>query len=464
MYRLWVALGLGASLAGSAASAQAQGKYRRPTCELSTSHFLVDQAETYLKGGTEEKDPEKREQLLGDTRRTLFEAIDRGEVENATVWYFLGRLFVLTDDAAGVDTAFARAERLAPRCAEDISYYRQMVWVPLINAAVDSLQAGAFEGAKRTLRWANRLDPSDPVGFYYLARIFASEGETDSAFLYLKRVAQMEPTDSTREKNLEDAVESIALLHHSLEEWDSSLVWHERLGEIDPDNPEALARLAESHAKTGNEDRALELYEGVFAGADAMDSYALFGVGEQLYLSERFVLAARAFEMGLGKNPFSRQGLYNLVSCYRAMAEDKVLSSAERKDAATKMEEAAKHLVEVDPQSQEALGLLAAAYQVQLRERATDRMVVRMNRLKFDITVFFAEPSDGGYMVQGRFRNLRDSETMVPTITFEFLDGEGNVVTTDTAGGESLAGRDSMNFAVSGQGASILAYRYRIEN
>jgi hypothetical protein len=83
-----------------------------------------------------------------------------------------------------------------------------------------------------------------------------------------------------------------------------------------------------------------------------------------------------------------------------------------------------------------------------------------MNDLTFEIEVFFAESANGVYQVQGRFRNMRDGLTNVPIFTFEFLDAGGNVVGSDTAGGESVAPGDALNFAVMGQG-DIIAYRYK---
>ena len=459
MRRLLVCTGVGVALSLVAGVAEAQD-YRRPGCDISRGHFLVSQAETYVKGGSEESDPVARQQLFIDALRTLREALDRGEVENAAVWYFLGRTYFELDDALGLDSAFSRAVRLKPDCEEDALYYRDLMWVPLINDAIDSLQSGAFDGAKDLLRRASALKPTDNIGFYYLARIFASEGETDSAFYYLKRVAEMEPIDSTREANRIDALNTIGQLHHSLMEWDSSIVWNERRREMDPENPEVLTSLAEAYANTGNQTRATELYDEVFSNAANFTSVQLFAAGEQLYLTEQFELAARAFELGSEKNPYSRRGLYNLVNSYRSIAQDDRASESERREAVSRMTAAALRLVEVDPQSTESLGLLAAAYQVQLNDAETDRIVARMNALSFEIEVFFAEMANGIYTVQGRIRNLRDSSTDIPEVTFEFLGSGGDVIGTDSAGGETLAAKDALNFVVMGQG-EIIAYRYK---
>ena len=459
MRRLLACTGVGVALSFVAGVAEAQ-EYRRPGCDIPRGHFLVSQAETYVKGGSEESDPAGREQLFTDALRTLTEALDRGEVENPAVWYFLGRTYLELNDAMGMDSAFARAVRLQPDCEDDALYYRDVMWVPMYNSAVDSMQAGASEEAKNLFRSAGALKPSDNISFYYLAGIFYNEGETDSALTYFKKVADIEPTDAQREKNLADAINLIANLHHVMMEWDSSIVWNERRLVLQPDNPEVLTVLAQAYAETGNDDRANELYNVVFSNAANLTYSQLFEAGEQLYLAEQFALSAQALELGVEKNPYSRQGFYNLVVSYRSIAEDDGASQSARSEAAGKMTDAATRLVDVDPLNSEALYLLAEAYRVQMRDADADRVVVRMNDLTFEIEVFFAESANDVYQVQGRFRNMRNGSTNVPMITFEFLDAGGNVVDSDTAGGESLAAGGAASFAVMGQG-EIIAYRYK---
>jgi tetratricopeptide (TPR) repeat protein len=330
----------------------------------------------------------------------------------------------------------------------------------MLNSAVDSMQAGALEEAKILFRGAGALKPSDNISYYYLAGIFYNEGETDSALTYFKKVADIEPTNEQREEYLVDAINLIANIHHVMMEWDSSIVWNERRRELQPDDPEVLTVLAQAYSEVGNSDRAAELYNSVFSHAANLTYSQLFEVGEQLYLAEQFALSAQALELGVEKNPYSRQGFYRLVISYRSIAEDDNASESERSEAAGKMTDAATRLVDVDPLSSEALNLLAEAYRAQNQEADADRVVARMNDLTFEIEVFFAESANGVYQVQGRFRNMRDGLTNVPIFTFEFLDAGGNVVGSDTAGGESVAPGDALNFAVMGQG-DIIAYRYK---
>ncbi len=192
---LVVGLTLAAALAST--SADAQG-FRRPDCDLSTGHFLVSSAVTYLDGAGNQGDPVKKARLLGDALRTLNDAINRGQEENPATWYFYGRYYVMMNDPLGADSTFTRAEQLAPQCAEDIKFYRQSLWVPTMNLAMDSMRDGAYEGAKAVLRMAYAVWDQDNLTPYYLGRIYGNEGDLDSAIHYFKQVIALGTADTSR--------------------------------------------------------------------------------------------------------------------------------------------------------------------------------------------------------------------------------------------------------------------------
>ena len=85
-------------LLGSAwpASAQSFAIYMPPICELDTQHFLVRNAELYVKVATETRSEEQRTRSISDAQRVLMDALDGGEEMNPAVWYFLGRTHSLS--------------------------------------------------------------------------------------------------------------------------------------------------------------------------------------------------------------------------------------------------------------------------------------------------------------------------------------------------------------------------------
>src|SRR2546422_1297929 len=114
-------------IAGIAAPAAAQ-QWAAARCDLSTKHYLVNSGVLYLRSATETKFADKRAKDLKDADKVLHEALTTGGQEkNPAAWYYLARYYALQNDLAGADTAFARAQALAPGCKEDISTWRRVL-------------------------------------------------------------------------------------------------------------------------------------------------------------------------------------------------------------------------------------------------------------------------------------------------------------------------------------------------
>jgi len=463
MRKLVAVLGISAGFALGVAAAPAQAQYREPQCDLSTGHFLVNSGVVYIKGAAETGDRVKKERMLRDAHRNLIEAIDRrGQGDNPAAWYFLGRYYAASRDAIGADSAFDRAESMAPDCTEDISFFRRNLWVMLLNVAIDSIGNDNSEGALGVLRQANTIYDDDILGFYYMGSTFGQAGELDSALHYFKMVAVMGTEDPDRRESYQVAVFNSALVSGMLEQWDSSAVWWERYLELMPGDAQVLASLAEAYDQAGNDDRAMAVYDTIMARAEDMDYLQLFLVGEKLFIAQHFEQSARAFELGLEKNPYHRPALYNLTNSYLAIADADGLSPEEKRQWAETMESMALRLVEVDPQNVGSLRLLAAAHQLQRDEQATLAVLQKLDVMPFEVEMGALQPLDGGLSVQGQVVNLGQADTDVPVITFEFMDAAGNVLATEDLVGRSLAVGEVFDFDLTGAGEDIIAVRYKV--
>jgi tetratricopeptide (TPR) repeat protein len=463
MDRLVFAVGVAVGLGIGAGELSAQTiEYRNPACELDQGHFLVKSATTYLKAATEDEDPANREQLLQDAYRNLVEAIETDQAENPTVWYFLGRYYVQASDGAGADSAFSRVEQMVPECQADIDYYRQTLYVHAVNRGIDSLQNFANDGAKVEFRNAGAVWSASNVPPFYLASVFGEEGEIDSALYYFGKVTQIGTADTAHVDNYNTSVENMAILYQMIEEYDSTAFWFKKLREIDPTNNEALLGIAEAYSFMGDMENAGMFFDSVLARAAEMSDLDLMNAGVKLFNSDEFDRATAAFEAGLEKNPFHRDGLYNLANTYLAIYDDAGRPESERNEALEKMDAATHRLIEVDPQNRETYRILAAAHQMQGMEDSTATIMEQIDALDFEVSIDLARPESGTYLIAGRIINLRESDTTVPAITFEFVDATGNVVATDTLPGETLAADGSSRFDFSQSEPGIMAWRYRI--
>ena len=71
-------------------------------------------------------------------------------------------------------------------------------------------------------------------------------------------------------------------------------------------------------------------------------------------------------------------------------------------------------------------------------------------------------PTDGGSQIQGTISNLKEEDTNVPDVVFEFVDVDGEVVTAETVAGTTLAPKESARFEFNPVGAGIAAWRYKV--
>ena len=453
--------------------AQELNIYLPPECELDMQHFLVRNAALYVKAATEARSPEQRARSTQDAARVLGDAVERGEDTNAAVWYFLGRNYALIPDLAGADSAFARAERLAPECADDIDQHRRFLWVPLYNTGITAMQNNDTPAAREALSQADSISDKEPNIPYYLATILVNEDENEEAIRLFKKTVAMGQSEGEYRESYLTSYFNTARLYHLGEEWDSAAAWYDGYRELVPDDPQALHGLASVLAAAGRRAEALAAYDSILAHAGVISALDLFSTGVSLFQYERFDLAAQAFTHGLAKNRFYRDGVFNLTQSYFALAnpnveEDSTVAAdpeelARRNQAAAKMLEAATRLVDIDPLNESSMRLLAAAYQLMGQQDSTVALLERIESLSYEITVERFQPANGGYYVQGRVSNLREEDVTVPDVVFEFVDAEGNVVATETIGGTRLNPEGTTEFEFTPLAEAVAAWRYRTE-
>jgi len=338
-----------ACLAFVAAPASAQF-YLPPQCDINTKHFLVNQAQLYVKAASEAKGDAQREQALQDAMRVLQDAITRGEVGEVGVWYFLGRTYLLQEDLAGADSAFRKVESMMPECSDDTDTHRNMAWVPVYNSAVESLRASDYTAARLQLWEANLIYHKEPFVPYYLGSLFAQESEPDSSIKYFREAIQQieearvaavmeanpqtsrpaalsmaqrgETGDTVYAEAHDLSVFNIARLYHQQDNLDSARAWYEAYRSLHPEDMDAVRGLALlydqiAQARLSNDpvmsqdsmeaNTVLQMSAGLFdtllTHSEDAESDELFSTGVTLFNASHYDLAVKAFSLGLEKNP-----------------------------------------------------------------------------------------------------------------------------------------------------------------
>ncbi len=490
-------------LVGSArpVSAQSFAIYMPPICELDTRHFLVRNAELYVKVATEAQSEEERTRSVSDAKRVLMDALDGGEEMNPAVWYFLGRTHALSattlhseyhkpvppdrdsvsfrDSIDGLfeselittDSAFTKAKALFPECADDIDNQRRFLWVPLYNEGAEALGNDDPATAREAFRKADLISDDEPFVPYYLASVLLSEGNVAGALRSFKKTIAMGQKEGDYEESYVTSLFNAGRLHHMLEQWDSAAVWYAKYRQVVPEDAEAITSMLRVLQAAGRDEDALTFTDTILAHADVLTDIDMFSAGVALFQADQFEESVPVFLAGLAKNRHYRDGVYNLAQSYFALANPAGQEAGEdvspdeekaRDEAAKRMLEVSQHLVEIDPSNENSLRLLAAAFQLTGDTTSTLNLLERMEELTFDVKVELFQLTDGGYRVQGTVSNLKEEDTTVPDVVFEFVDTDGKVVTAETVSGTTLAPKGSARFELNPLGDGIAAWRYKV--
>ncbi len=453
----------------------------QPQCHLSyRSNFRLNGAQQYLDQVQRTRFDDDRRRHIADATRVLTEAVQAGGADQLTLWYFFGQTYVAQHDLVGADSSFGKVETLGDEdCRRAVDRLRRVEYVPLNNAAIEQIQAGEMDSALALFRRAHLIYRAEPSSFSNMASVFAGQEKVDSAVKYYQLAANA--GDDPRRADLRTtALFNVARLLHRAQRWPAADSAYRAYLVRKPRDMEALTSLA---AVLTNENRPQEagaIYDSILAHPDSLESFALFETGVALFRQQRYQLAARAFELGLHKNPFHRDALFNLANTYVAASDTAHVLPA------------AKRLVAVDSMNRSSIRLLAAAYQragagarVQdsiLRSRrdtsanryrriyaafadSTLRELQRQDSLPWEITVTHFEPRDTTAIFRAQVQNLQARTLRAFTLVLEFVDSAGTAITHENVeipeltplGGASVT--YDINVIASGRG--ILAYRYK---
>ncbi|PYP46516.1 MAG: hypothetical protein DMD42_04035 [Gemmatimonadetes bacterium] len=475
---------LAAALAGAPAVTHAQQIWLPAACDIKPGHQLVNSGMQSLKSAFNTKFADQRAKDLKEAERVLTQAVTTGNQEkNPAAWYYLGRYYLMTGEPAGIDSAFTRALALAPTCKEDIGLYRRQAWVPVFNTAAAAWQAGNTDSAIAQFRRANRIYRDEPLGFIYLANLFVSRPEPDSA---LKRSdAAKYHTDSLVYATRIDRREAwlnVARVYHSEKRYDEAAAAYKEFLGAYPNDVQAKANLAELYLRANQRDSAIALYGAITAHADSASADDLFGAAGSVLsaipqtpdtaeldaacgkalkkktptvtarqISTRcqpaaadtmqkfhaladplYRLGVQTYQAGLAKNPYYRDALYNLTGISFMLKDTaKVLLLAQR-------------LYAVDPMNRLTLAKVAGAWQLVGKKDSALYYITLADSLPVEVTVGKFITNEQGAVLEGLFTNFHSKPSPAVKLTFEFVRGRcrrEQVVQTEggSAGDRSLA-------------------------
>ena len=512
-------------LAASAPAAlRAQGIGFLPAgCGIKPNHKLVNSGMESLRTATNTKFADQRTKALKEAERDLTQAVRAdGQEKNPAAWYYLGRYYLAVNDLAGADSALAKALALAPDCKEDIGIYRRQTWVPVFNTAAAAWQAGNIDSAIAAFRRANQIYRAEPLGFIYLANLFVTRTEPDSdlkrtdaakyhtdSLVYATRMdsaakyfrlavpAASDPKYATERR---EAWLNVARVYHSEKRYDEAAAAYKEFLAAYPNDVQARANLAELYLRGDQRDSAMAMYAAITAHADSASADDLFGAAGSVLgaipptpdtteldaacgkvlkrktpatLTPRQIavrcqaaavdtmrkfhaladplyrLGVQTYQAGLAKNPFYRDALYNMTGISFMLSDTaKVLQLAQR-------------LYAVDPMNRLTLAKVAGAWQLVGKKDSALYYITLADSLPIEVTVGKFMTNEQGAVVEGLFTNFHSKPSPPVKVTFELVDGKGNVVASLPQDASPVAAGENQSFKLKTDQRGVVAWRYK---
>ncbi|TFH66995.1 MAG: tetratricopeptide repeat protein [Gemmatimonadales bacterium] len=441
-----------------------------PGCKLEGGgDYRVRSGRTYLNTAlTGSGNQANRDRAARDGERVVSDAITGAKQDkNPAAWYYLGRLFLQQADLVGADSAFTRAQALAPDCAADIQKYRYRAWAALVNAGAQYRKSEQDDSAMVMLRAADIIYRELPLGYTSMADIFTSSGQNDSAIVYYGKAAATQPTDTVQVKIRNQALYNYGVLQLNAGRHADAIGTFQSYLKLVPDDMPAKKALAQAYRATGRTEEAQELERDLVEAAGA-GSVAVVGEG----ISERDLMeiavkqfsdkdygaAATTFSKITELNPWNRDAWFNLANAYLAMEDGPNLAKS------------AVHLLAIEPLSEYAHSLAAQGYRTAGDTDALFKMIVAREALLANVemdhlAVTSAEATLTGKATgrEARDENNKQLPAKPQIAVVEFLGEGGGVVASAELTIPALKPGESVPLSAEAAGAGISAWRYHLK-
>ena len=389
------------------------------------------------------------------------------------------------DLLATADSLLDAVEAQMPACKAETEAWRRGPYSTLVNGAVNAYNAQQVDSAEALVRRSLMIYDNYPVayfGYNILGNIQQAKDDVPGAITSFKKVAELMKGDTTVVTDRKTTMILVAqLMIDQSEKLDSAArgpaitevvtYLQEYLKEF-PGDMKAQSAIATAQLKSGDVAAARRLFDEMLANPDKYTDLNLLEAGVGAARASQNSMAAQLFEAGLKKNPYSRDGLFNLATIYSDTSLGKI----------NQMPEILKRLHEVDPENPDNAQLGALYWQARARSLraaaegkdvpdpaavafkvANDSLLhyyERFQNAKTKVTFNLFSHDEGRHVLAGSVENRGDEEKSY-TLKFEFLDVTGKVIETREVAVEGVRGKSSKSFRVElTDKPGVAAFRY----
>ena len=421
-----------------------------------------------LTGPQANANPIGKNWLLGRALVTIAALPDQPPVAPKASLGYAGAPADQIDLVLAADSAFDVVEQAMPQCESEVEQYRRVPYVPLVNQAVNLYNAKQIDSAVALANRALIIYPKSPVAYNIIGNAAQGKDDIPGAVDAFKKMLVAIGTDTAYADEKKQVMLNIGQLLAAQADAaegakkqelakQAAEAYQAYLKEY-PGDAGAQSGLARAQLLAGDSASANKIYSDMLAAPDKYSDMQLFEAGVNAARAERSKEASQLFEAGLKKNPFYRDGLFNLAVTYlTANQHDKMLPVLDR-------------LVVVDPNNPENYRVFVNYYQdkVKAEKNVATKKMLSDSVLKY--YKLFSEPAvkvtfnlfshDGAKStLGGTIENLSPASKSY-TLKVEFLDNTGNTLATQEATVGPVDSKASKPFRITVEKEGVVAFKY----
>lgn len=423
--------------------------------------------------GFKNENPVARAYILGQAYIIL---LDQPDIQPIVPRASIG----LTTDPTGTIDLFAAAdtmwkvvEAVSPGCAQVAQQWRQQkAWMNVTNAAINALNAGKLDSADLLARRALLLDRKAPYAYSIIAAVAKNKKDYNTANEYWKQTLAAAGTDTSfndiRERTLYDIASTATQRAEQASAAERKTLarsvidaWNALFANTDDDMQRSFAvqQLAKYYVIAGDSASLPKVYAPIAANPTKYGELTLMQAGVVASQSKHPEDAAKMFNTVLTMNPYQRDALNNLAASYIFTNQyEKVFPLVTR-------------LTELDPSNPDNWMLNAYSYAGLLKTTKTGKL----NKQYTDSLVYYSGKADKmlAKVTITEFTRAADATTLSGTIenkgttaktyslSVDFLDKSGQVVSTETTSVGPVAPKGSQEFKIRSSKGGVVAFRYK---
>jgi predicted Zn-dependent protease len=412
--------------------------------------------------------PVGRSWLLGRALVTLVAMPDQPVVTTKAALGYAGAPQEQIDIVLAADSAFDVVEQAMPQCENETEQYRRVPYVGLVNQAVNLYNAKQIDSAVAIAQRALIIYPKSPVAWNVIGNARQGKDDIPGAVDAFKKMLVAIGTDTAYADEKKQVMLNIGQLLAAQADAaegakkqelakQAAEAYQAYLKEY-PNDPVGQAGLARAQLASGDSASANKIFTDMLSQPDKYTDMQLLEAGVNAARAERAKDAAALFEAGLKKNPYYRDGLFNLAVTYLSSnQQDKMLPVLDR-------------LIQVDPSNPENYRVFVNYYQDKVK---TEKNTVAKKALSDSVLKYyklFSEPTvkvtfnlfshDGAkHTLAGAIENLSPAAKTY-TLKVDFLDNTGNTLATQEATVGAVDPKGSKPFRITVEKEGIVAFKY----